>query len=101
MRYYDKDYVDLSDFLSLVRQRYGGSDADLLKALDDTLAVLGGSVPPPVIIENYAAGPSPYERFRGLSIYLPFSGYSVFYDKLDSATLGWGGSVCTLNRIFR
>ena len=64
VRYYDKDYVDLSDFLSLVRQRYGGSDADLLKALDDTLAVLGGSVPPPVIIENYAAGPSPYERSR-------------------------------------
>ena len=99
VRFFDRDYVDLKDYLTLIKRWYSGSDQDVRDAVDQTLAALDAA-DRPVILANFAAGPSPYERATGLSIYVPqMNRYSGYYDKLDCASIGWNDFICTLNQV--
>ncbi|HSH77371.1 MAG TPA: clostripain-related cysteine peptidase [Herpetosiphonaceae bacterium] len=99
VRFEDDDYADLHDFLSLLRQRYAGEDAVLKEAIDEVITMLAPNRARSVIMANVVTGPSPFERATGLSIYLPQSGYSPYYDRLACATLGWGEFLCELNEV--
>jgi hypothetical protein len=99
VRFSDKDYADLKDYVSLIKRWYAGADQGVLDAVDHTLAALSDAERP-VVLANFAGGPAPYERSTGLSIYVPqMNRYSAYYDKLDCASTGWNDFICTLNQV--
>ena len=98
-RFADKDYADLKDYVSLIKRWYAGANQGVRDAVDHTLAVLSDARQP-VILANFAAGPAPYDRATGLSIYVPqMNRYSAYYDKLDCASVGWNDFICALNQV--
>lgn len=89
LRFADADYVDLYDFLSILRDEYDGRDAGLQGGLERALGLLDAQGAQALIAANAVAGDR-LERARGLSIYLPQGGCSQFYATLDFAAHGWG-----------
>lgn len=99
LRFSDKDYADLGDYLAQLQRWYAGPDQDVKDAIERAVAVLRDADRTPVLA-SVAGGPSPIERATGLSIYLPqMNRYSAFYDGLDCAILGWNDLICTLNQV--
>lgn len=97
LRFQDKDFVDLYDYLYQLREEYTGDDTALTDALDHALQLLKSKEQSP-ILANVAQG-SDLKDARGLSIYYPALGCSPFYDKLDFKEVGWGSFIRLLNGV--
>nr|WP_017313934.1 clostripain-related cysteine peptidase [Mastigocladopsis repens] len=89
VRFKDNDFVDLYDFLKVLRDKYAGDSDELSKVIDEVIDLMILEIEPQLILANVSSGVR-FERVKGLSIYLPVRGYSQFYEKSDFACCGWG-----------
>ncbi|RAM48137.1 MAG: hypothetical protein C6Y22_29495 [Hapalosiphonaceae cyanobacterium JJU2] len=97
VRFEDKDFVDLYDFLKLLRDKYAGDSDELTKVIDEVIDLMILEIEPQLILANVTSGVR-FERVKGLSIYYPGRGYSQFYEKSDFAGCGWGEFLQLLNK---
>lgn len=97
MRFDDKDFVDLYDFLKVLRDKYAGDSDELTKVIDEVMDLMIIEVEPQLILANVTSGVR-FERVKGLSIYSPVRGYSQFYERSDFAGCGWGEFLQLLNK---
>lgn len=93
----DDEFVDLYDFLNLLRDNYAGDSSELTTVLDEVMDLIINEIEPQLILANVGLGLR-FERVKGLSIYLPLKGYSQFYERSDFAGCGWGEFVRVLNK---
>ena len=93
----DNEFVDLYDFLNLLRDNYAGNSSALTTVLDEVMDLIINEIEPRLILANVGLGLR-FERIKGLSIYLPFKGYSQFYERSDFASCGWGEFLQVLNQ---
>ncbi len=98
VRFKDEDFVDLYDFLKLLRDKYGGDSDELTKVIDEVIDLMILEIKPQLILANVTSGAN-FERVKGLSIYYPKRGYSQFYEKSHFAGCGWGEFVRVLNDV--
>ncbi|MGB3641794.1 MAG: clostripain-related cysteine peptidase [Rivularia sp. (in: cyanobacteria)] len=98
VRFDDKDFVDLHDFLKLLRDKYAGDSCELTQVIDEVMNLMILEIEPQIILANVGLGLR-FERVKGLSIYSPVRGYSQFYEKSDFAGCGWGEFVKILNSV--
>ncbi len=96
VRFDDKDFVDLYDFLKVLRDKYAGDSDELTKVIDEVMDLMIIEVEPQVILANVTSGVR-FERVKGLSIYSPLRGYCQFYERSDFAGCGWGEFLQRLN----
>jgi Clostripain family len=89
VRFDDKDFVDLYDFLKVLRNKYAGDSDDFTQVIDEVMDLVIIEVEPQLILANVTSGVR-FERVKGLSIYSPVRGYSQFYERSDFASCGWG-----------
>lgn len=80
VRFDDKDFVDLYDFLKLLRDKYAGDSNELTQVIDEVMDLVIVEVEPQLILANVTSGLR-FERVKGLSIYSPVRGYSQFYER--------------------
>ncbi|MGI2904835.1 clostripain-related cysteine peptidase [Tolypothrix sp. VBCCA 56010] len=97
VRFDDKDFVDLYDFLKVLRDKYAGDSDELTKVIDEVMDLMIIEVEPQLILANVTSGVR-FERVKGLSIYSPVRGYSQFYERSDFAGCGWGEFLQLLNK---
>lgn len=98
VRFRDSDCVDLYDFLKILRDEYAGNSTELTTVLDEVMNLITLEIEPRLVVENVTSGLRFY-RVKGLSIYSPFKGYSLFYDRSDFAGCGWGEFVKVHNNV--
>lgn len=98
VRFKDKDFVDLYDFLKVIQDKYAGDSDELTLIIDKVMDLMILSVKPQLILANVTSG-GRFERVKGLSIYSPVRGYSQFYERSDFAGCGWGEFVRVLNSV--
>jgi Clostripain family len=98
VRFEDKDFVDLYDFLRLLRDKYAGDSDELIQVIDGAIDLMVVEIEPQLILANVGLGLR-FERVKGLSIYSPVRGYSQFYENSDFASCGWGEFVRVLNDV--
>jgi Clostripain family len=96
VRFKDSDFVDLYDFLKVLRDKYAGDSDELTKVIDEVMNLMIVEVEPQLILANVGLGVR-FERVKGLSIYSPVRGYSQFYERSDFASCGWGEFLQRLN----
>jgi hypothetical protein len=89
VRFEDKDFVDLYDFLKLLRDKYAGNSDEFIQVMDEVIDLMVMEIEPRLILANVGLGLR-FERVKGLSIYSPVRGYSQFYENSDFASCGWG-----------
>jgi Clostripain family len=89
VRFHDKDFVDLYDFLKLLRDKYAGDSDEFIQVIDEVIDLMVVQIEPQLILANVGLGLR-FERIKGLSIYSPVRGYSPFYERSDFASCGWG-----------
>lgn len=77
VRFDDKDFVDLHDFLKLLRDKYAGDSGELTQVIDEVMNLMVLEIEPQMILANVGLGVR-FERVKGLSIYSPARGYSQF-----------------------
>jgi Clostripain family len=97
VRFKDNDFVDLYDFLRLLRDKYAGDSDELIQVIDDANDLMVMEIEPQLILANVGLGLR-FERIKGLSIYSPVRGYSQFYENSDFASCGWGDFLQYLNQ---
>jgi Clostripain family len=96
VRFKDSDFVDLYDFLKVLRDKYAGDSDELTKVIDEVMDLMIVKVEPQLILANMTSGVR-FERVKGLSIYSPMRGYCQFYERSDFAGCGWGEFLQRLN----
>ncbi len=89
VRFEDKDFVDLYDFLKLLRDKYAGDSDELIQVMDEVIDLMVMEIEPQLILANVDLGVR-FERVKGLSIYSPVRGYSQYYERSHFASCGWG-----------
>ncbi len=98
VRFHDRDFVDLYDFLKMLRDKYAGESTELTQVIDEVMDLIILEVEPQLILANVTSGVR-FERVKGLSIYSPVRGYSQFYERSDFACCGWGEFLQVLNDV--
>jgi hypothetical protein len=95
-RFTDKDYSDLRHLMQLFHNEYAGKLKvdEVASQLDEHLSVGATGSP---IVANFAGASRP--NAHGLSIYLPTSGCSPFYNKQALARSGWYRVIQHANQI--
>lgn len=96
VRFKDSDFVDLYDFLTVLRDKYAGDSDELTQVIDEVMDLMIVKVEPQLILANMTSGVR-FERVKGLSIYSPMRGYCQFYERSDFASCGWGEFLQRLN----
>ncbi|MEA5596698.1 hypothetical protein [Rivularia sp. UHCC 0363] len=89
VRFDDKDFVDLHDFLKLLRDKYAGDSGEMTQVINEVMNLMILEVEPQIILANVGLGVR-FERVKELLIYSPVRGYSQFYERSDFAGCGWG-----------
>jgi len=97
VRFKDSDFVDLYDFLKVLRDKYAGDNDELTQVIDEVMDLMIVEVEPQLILANVTSGVK-FERVKGLSIYFPVRDYSQFYENSDFACCGWGEFLQLLNK---
>ncbi len=98
VRFKDSDFVDLYDFLKVLRDKYAGDSDELTQVIDEVIDLMIVEVEPQLILANVGLGVR-FERIKGLSIYSPVRGYSQFYERSDFAGCGWGELIRVCNNM--
>ncbi|MUG95769.1 hypothetical protein F7734_26800 [Scytonema sp. UIC 10036] len=98
LRFKDKDFVDLYDYVKSFRDNYSGSNSELIVVLDELIDFIKFEYEPQLILANVASGRR-VSRAQGLSIYLPLEGFSPFYDRSEFASCGWGDFIRFCNKV--
>ncbi len=94
----DIDFVDLYDFLKMLKDKYAGDSTELTQVIDEIMNLMILKVEPQLILANVTSGVR-FERVKGLLIYSPKRKYSQFYERSDFACCGWGKFVGALNEM--
>ncbi len=89
VRFRDNDYVDLYDFLKILRDEYAGESTKLITVLDEVIDLMTLDTEPKLVVANVTSGLR-FSGVKGLSIYSPSKSYCKFYDRLDFASSRWG-----------